>query len=94
MNPGKSKEIISLVNKGVGSKKSKKPSHKKIMKQRTINTNEIHFNEWYDENKSEIDIVFGSLLGIYTSKKVVFYQTRNELYTLFVQKYYRKVNKR
>jgi hypothetical protein len=68
--------------------------NKRETKKKTIKTYEADFNKWYNENKYEIDLVFGSMLGIYTSKKVVFYHSRNELYTLFVQKYYRKVNKR
>ena len=65
----------------------------RMRKVETIHTDEIKFDEWYKENKYDIDLVFGSLLGIYTSKKVVFYSTTNELYSLFVRKYYKKLRK-
>ena len=82
--------LNSLPNKRKSAENINRSRMKKNRCQ-TFNTSEIEFNTWYKENKHEIDLVFGTILGIYTSKKVVFNYNRNELYTLFVKKYYRKV---
>lgn len=88
LNPSKPKETIDNSNRVNYNNKHFHTSPKN----KTIHTDELKFKEWYDGNKFEIDLVFSSLLGIYTSRKVEFYETHNELYSLFVKKYYRKVN--
>lgn len=93
INPPKPVYIKNSKNSPFPNKANKISINKKNYIKKTIKTDEADFNDWYSENKYEIDLVFGSMLGIYTSKKVVFYHTHNELYTLFVQKYYRRVNR-
>ena len=86
------KEVPSVIVK----KKAKSPRNRaaeRSLRNRTIHTDDIIFDEWYMENKYDIDLVFGTLIGIYTSKKVVFFKSHNELYSLFVKKYYSKIRK-
>ena len=94
INPPKQADTKKNKNIPYPNKANKISVNKKETKKNYVKIYDYDFNDWYNENKYEIDLVFGSMLGIYTSKKVVFYHTHNELYTLFVQKYYRKVNKR
>ena len=90
INPTKPKEIIRVSNRDVYDKPLRSSTS---LKNKTFHSSDVIFDEWYDDNKFEIDLVFGTLLGIYTSKKVEFYETHDELYTLFVKKYYRKVKR-
>ena len=93
LNPPKTECGAHDKNKVFTDERDSKTRMNKKERKITRKSYDRDFNEWYDENRYEIDIVFGYLLGIYTSKKVVFYTSRNELYTLFVKKYYRKVNR-
>lgn len=63
---------------------------KKPERIRTIDTATIRFKEWYIENYEDIKQAFNELIGIYESRKVVFTNTRSEIYSDFTHMCYRK----
>ena len=75
-------------------KAPRKISKKKRERIRTINSSATRFKEWYIENYEDIKQAFDELIGIYTTRRVVFTRTHAEIYSDFAHMCYRRQHTR